>query len=447
VTAIVEATRRRGSSRAPPRAAGARDSESRLSYVEPVATHFEDATTYLRRAARIMDLSSNIERMLETPDRQIKVEVVLERRDGSLEVFDGYRIQHNDARGPFKGGIRFHPAADEDEVKALASLMTWKTAVVGIPFGGAKGGLRIDPTKLDHNELQTVTRKFVDKTHLIIGPDVDIPAPDVNTNAQTMAWMVDQYSKYHGFSPGVVTGKPVELHGSKGREEATGRGVALTAKWALEHRGRSVEGATVAMQGFGNVGSWAARILHQMGARLVAVGDHAAYLKNPDGFDVEVLARHVQNSPERSVAGFEGADSSSFEELFAMDVDVLIPAALGGVITADIARSVRAQVVVEGANGPTTPDAHERLTAQDVFVVPDILANAGGVTVSYFEWVQNTQRFYWEEDEVNERLETILRKAFDRTLRLASAKKLDIRTAAFVVAIREVGKATVLRGV
>jgi len=201
------------------------------------------------------------------------------------------------------------------------------------------------------------------------------------------------------------------------------------------------------MQGFGNVGSWAARILHQMGARLVAVGDHAAYLKNPDGFDVEVLARHVQNSPERSVAGFEGADSSSFEELFAMDVDVLIPAALGGVITADIARSVRAQVVVEGANGPTTPDAHERLTAQDVFVVPDILANAGGVTVSYFEWVQNTQRFYWEEDEVNERLETILRKAFDRTLRLASAKKLDIRTAAFVVAIREVGKATVLRGV
>jgi len=394
-----------------------------------------------------MDLSENIERMLETPDRQMKVEVVLERQDGSLQVIEGYRIQHNDARGPFKGGIRYHPNADEDEVKALASLMTWKTAVVGIPFGGAKGGLQVDPTQLTTGELQTITRKFVDRIHLIIGPDVDIPAPDVNTNAQTMAWMADQYAKYHGFSPGVVTGKPVELHGSKGREEATGRGVALTAKWALESLGRSVEGATVAMQGYGNVGSWAARILQRMGARLVAVGDHAAYLRNPEGMDADALAEHVASSPRRSVAGFAGCDESSPEELFALDVDVLIPAALGGVITAEVARTVRAKVIVEGANGPTTPDGHDELVRREVLVVPDILANAGGVTVSYFEWVQNTQRFHWEADEVNARLETVMRKAFDRTMRLANTKKLDPRTAAFIVAIREVGKATVLRGV
>lgn len=412
-----------------------------------MGSHFEDATTYLRRASRIMDLSPNIERMLETPDRQMKVEVVLERRDGTLEVIEGYRIQHNDARGPFKGGIRYHPKANEDEVKALASLMTWKTAVVGIPFGGAKGGLALDPSGLTPAELQTVTRKFVDRIHLIIGPDVDIPAPDVNTNAQTMAWMADQYAKYHGFSPGVVTGKPVELHGSKGREEATGRGVALTAKWALEHLGRSIEGATVAMQGYGNVGSWAARILERMGAVLVAVGDHAAYLKNPEGIDTEALAEHVASHPDRSVAGFGGCDATTEAELFAMDVDVLVPAALGGVITAEVAREVRAKVLVEGANGPTTPEGHDELVRNDVFVVPDILANAGGVTVSYFEWVQNTQRYHWEAEEVNARLETILRKAFNRTLRLATAKQLDPRTAAFVVAIREVGKATVLRGV
>ncbi len=412
-----------------------------------MGSHFEDATTYLRRAARIMELSPSIERLLTTPQRQMKVEIVLERNSGELEVFQGYRIQHNGARGPFKGGIRYHPDANEDEVMALASLMTWKTAVVGIPFGGAKGGVAVDPTKLNAAEIQTLTRKLVDNIHLIIGPDVDIPAPDVNTNAQTMAWIADQYQKFHGFSPGVVTGKPVELHGSEGREQATGRGVAATARWALEHLGRSIDGARVAIQGFGNVGGWTARRLAEMGARVVYVGDHAAYLANPDGFDVEALAQHVRHSPQRSVAGFPGCDSSSVEELFGADVDVLIPAALGGVIDADVAKTVRAKVVAEGANGPTTPEGHEILVKNGVFVVPDILANAGGVTVSYFEWVQNTQRYFWDESEVNQRLEKILRAAFDSVTSMAESKKLDPRTAAYVVAIREVGKATVLRGV
>lgn len=408
--------------------------------------HYEDALRYFGDAARVMDVGDNIERLLSTPSRQMKVEVAIERDDGSIGVYDGYRVQHNCARGPFKGGIRYHPEADEDEVKALASLMTWKTAVVGIPYGGGKGGISVDPRKLSQSELQRLTRKFVDQIHFIIGPSVDIPAPDVNTNAQTMAWIADQYSKYHGYEPGVVTGKPVELNGSKGRTEATGRGVALTSRWALADAGIDVEGARFALQGFGNVGSWAAKILSGWGAKLVAVGDHGGYLENPEGFDVDALIAHVNKNPNRSVAGFPGADASSVEALFGADVELLIPAALGGVITEDVAKSVRAKVISEGANGPTTPDAHRQLVKQGVTVVPDILANAGGVTVSYFEWVQNTQRFYWEEKEVNQKLEGIMRKAYDAVTSLATNKKLDHRTSAFILAIREVGKATVMRG-
>lgn len=411
-----------------------------------MASHFENALQYFTDAARIMDVPRNIEKLLVTPTRQLKVEVAIEMDDGSVEVFDGYRVQHNGARGPFKGGIRYHPAANDDEVKALASLMTWKTAVVNIPFGGGKGGVAVDPRTLSPGELQRMTRKFVDQIHFMIGPSTDVPAPDVNTNAQTMAWIADQYSKYHGFEPGVVTGKPIEIYGSQGREEATGRGVALCAKWALEDLGRPVEGATFALQGFGNVGSWAAKLLASWGAKLVAVGDHAAYLTNPEGFDVDDLVEHVENHPERSVQGFPGADASSEEELFALDVDVLIPAALGGVITEEVAETIRAAVIVEGANGPTVPSAHRNLVARDVVVVPDILANAGGVTVSYFEWVQNTQRFYWELEEVQAKLETTLRKAYDQVRGLAERRKLDLRTAAFILAIREVGKATALRG-
>ena len=409
-------------------------------------SHLDDALEYFTNAARVMDVPRSIEKLLTTPVRQLKVEVAIERDDGSVDVFTGYRVQHNGARGPFKGGIRYHPEANDDEVNALASLMTWKTAVVRIPFGGAKGGVKVDPRTLSPGELQRLTRKFVDQIHFVIGPSLDIPAPDVNTNAQTMAWIADQYGKYHGFEPGVVTGKPIEIHGSQGREEATGRGVALCTRWALADLGRDVDGATVAIQGFGNVGSWAARTLAGWGAKLTHVGDHAAYLENPEGFDVKALAEHVAGSPERSVKGFAGADDSSAAALFAADVDVLVPAALGGVVTGEVAKTVRARVIAEGANGPTTPAAHRLLVDAGVVVVPDILANAGGVTVSYFEWVQNTQRFYWERDEVNEKLERVLRKAYDEVNRLAGHRKLDLRTAAFVLAIREVGKATAMRG-
>ena len=408
---------------------------------------YEDTLRYFDKAANIMAIGERIERLLITPVRQIKVPVTLEMDDGSVGVFHGFRVQHNGSRGPFKGGLRFHPEVDEEEVNALASLMTWKSAIVGIPYGGAKGGIQVNPREHSEREIERMTRKFVGQIHMLIGPDVDIPAPDVNTNAQTMAWIVDEYSKFHGFSPGVVTGKPIELYGSQGRAAATGRGVALCTRWALDDLQIPIRGARYAMQGFGNVGSWAARVLSGDGAKLVAVGDHGGYISNPDGFDVPALIEHVEQSSNRSVAGFPGSDEITEAELFALDVDALIPAALGGVITEEVAASVQAKLVVEGANDPTTSAAHEVLMRRGVRVVPDILANAGGVTVSYFEWVQNNQRFYWDENEVNLKLQQILRKAYDEVNKLAAKKRLDHRTAAFIIALREVGKATVLRGI
>jgi glutamate dehydrogenase (NAD(P)+) len=407
----------------------------------------EDTLRYFDRASTIMGVGARIEKLLITPVRQLKVEVAMEMDDGSIGVFQGFRVQHNGARGPFKGGLRFHPQVNEDEINAMASLMTWKTAVVGIPYGGAKGGIQVDPRLHSQGEIERMTRKFVQQIHMLIGPDLDIPAPDVNTNERTMTWIVDEYAKFHGFTPGVVTGKPVEFYGSKGRTAATGRGVALCAKWGLEDLGIDVRGARFALQGFGNVGSWAAKTLAAEGALLVGVGDHVGYIQNPEGFDVNELADYVRKSPQKSVAGFPGSDPSSEEELFAMDVDVLIPAALGGVLTSEIAPNVRAKLLVEGANGPTTFAAHEMLIKNGVRVIPDILANAGGVTVSYFEWVQNNQRFYWEEEEINQRLERVLRKAYNGVNQLAERKKLDHRTAAFILAIREVGNVTALRGI
>ena len=302
-----------------------------------ICMSFEDALRYLSGATRIMDVGERIERLLMTPTRQLEVAVAIEMDDGSVGVFEGFRVQHNAARGPFKGGLRFHHEADQDEVNALASLMTWKTAVVGIPYGGAKGGIRVDPRTLNPGELERMTRKFTDQIHDVIGPDVDIPAPDVNTDGQIMAWIMDQYSKYHGYSPGVVTGKPIELSGCRGRLAATGRGTALCSMWALEDLGIDVKGARFAVQGFGNVGSWAARILTENGAKLVAVGDHGGYLENPEGFDVPALIRHVEDNPDRTVVGFPGSDASSVERLFASEVDFLIPAALGGVIDTEVA--------------------------------------------------------------------------------------------------------------
>ena len=408
---------------------------------------YEDTLRYLSGATRLMDVGERIERLLMAPMRQLKVSVPIERDDGSVAVYDGFRIQHNDARGPFKGGLRYHPEADEGEVNALANLMSWKTALVGIPFGGAKGGIKVDPHGLSPGELERLTRKFTEEIQVVIGPTVDIPAPDMNTDGQIMAWIMDEYSKAHGYSPGVVTGKPIELNGSQGRVAATGRGVALCTMWAMEDLGIDVSGATFAVQGLGNVGSWAARILAEHGARLVAVGDHGGYIENPEGFDVPALIEHVANAESRSVVGFPGSDASTAEAFFASDVDALIPCALGGVIDPAVAKTVRARLIVEGANGPTTFDAHQSLIDRGVRIVPDILANAGGVTCSYFEWVQNNQHFYWTEQDVNARLEPILRKAYDEVSRMAGAKKLDHRTAAFVIAVREVGKATVLRGI
>ncbi|HBH01239.1 MAG TPA: glutamate dehydrogenase [Candidatus Rokubacteria bacterium] len=407
---------------------------------------FEDVNYYFRKAARVMDLSANVERMLITPYREVKVDVSVTLDNGELGTFIGYRVQHDRSRGPMKGGLRYHPTVDLDEALGLASLMTWKTAVVNLPYGGAKGGIAVDPSRLSPRELERVTRRFVEQIHDIIGPHTDIPAPDVNTNAQVMAWIMDEYSKFHGFSPAVVTGKPVDLFGSKGREEATGRGVVFALEEYLADAGAGeVRGKTFAVQGFGNVGSWACRFLHERGGRVVAVADWRGGVRDPEGLDVPALVAHARRAG--TVAGFAGSDAIANEELLLLDVDVLVPAALGGVLTEANARDVRARVVLEAANAPTTPAADELLAARGVTVLPDIWVNAGGVTVSYFEWAQNIQQFTWDEDRVTAELRRHMREAYATLARVAREHKVSFRTAAFIVAIGRVGRATVLRGV
>jgi glutamate dehydrogenase (NAD(P)+) len=407
---------------------------------------FEEVNHYFRKAARVMDLSPAVEKMLVTPFREVKVDVSITLDDGQLGTFIGYRIQHDRSRGPMKGGLRFHPTVDLDEAQALASLMTWKTAVVNLPYGGAKGGIAVDPETLSPRELERLTRRFVQQIHDIVGPQADIPAPDVNTNAQIMAWIMDEYSKFHGFSPAVVTGKPVDLFGSRGREQATGLGVVLALEEHLRDAGLGeVRGKRFAVQGFGNVGSWTCRFLHERGGRIVAVGDVRGAVRNPEGLDVPRLVAHVQGA--RTVAGFPGTDAISQAELLASDVDVLVPAALGGVITEANATDVRARVVLEAANAPTTPRADEILAARGVIVLPDIYVNAGGVTVSYFEWAQNIQQFSWEEDRVVAELGRTMRQAYATLSRVVRERNVSFRTAAYIVAIGRVGRATVLRGV
>ncbi|HEX2165566.1 MAG TPA: Glu/Leu/Phe/Val dehydrogenase dimerization domain-containing protein [Thermoanaerobaculia bacterium] len=406
---------------------------------------FEATNSYFDEAARHLDLSPAIEKLLVTPLREVQVQVAIERDDGSLATFIGYRIQHDNARGPMKGGLRYHPEVELDEVRSLASLMTWKTAVVGIPYGGAKGGIACDPKQLSVDELRRLTHKFVDQIHDLIGPHTDIPAPDVNTNAQVMAWIMDRYGKYHGHSPAVVTGKPVDLYGSAGREAATGRGVVIATREALAAQGGTLAGATVAIQGFGNGGSWAARFFHQAGARVVAVSDVRGGVTSPEGLDPEALIAHV--AATGSVVGFPGSDAISNEDLLLADCDVLVPAALGGVLTAENAPEVRARMIVEAANGPTEPAADLVLRRRGIPVVPDIYANAGGVTVSYFEWVQNIQQLAWDEERVNEELEKVMVRSWRHLTEVAQGGKLPLRTAAFVLAIGRVGKATVLRGI
>jgi len=407
---------------------------------------FEATNQYFRKAAAIMQLSPHIVQLFETPQREVKVGLTIEMDNGEIRTFQGYRVQHDNSRGPYKGGLRYHPHVDPDEVKALASLMTWKTAVIDVPYGGAKGGITVDPKTLSMAELERLTRVFVDKIHDIIGPQQDIPAPDVNTGAQHMAWIFDQYSKLHGHSPGVVTGKPVDLYGSLGREAATGRGVAIATREVLKAQGKDVKGASVAIQGFGNVGTFAARILQQMGARVVALADITGAIRNKNGIDAEAAIAFAKET-----GGLKGMPGAEFIKdaaaVLVEDVDVLVPAALGGVITRDNARDIKATLIVEGANGPTTPEADAILDGRGIVQVPDIYANAGGVTVSYFEWVQNLQQFTWTEEEVNEKLERKMVRGFETIWKVAQEKKVPLRTAAFIVAIGRVGKARVLRGI
>lgn len=400
---------------------------------------------YFNQAADVLGLSANMRILLQTPLREVKCQVAIERDNGEIATFIGYRVQHDKSRGPMKGGLRYHPAVDAAEVLSLASLMTWKTAVVNLPYGGAKGGISVDPHVLSPGEMERITRKFVDEIHDLVGPDKDIPAPDMGTNAQVMAWFANQYEKFYGFQPACVTGKPVDLHGSEGREEATGRGVVITTEALMQRAGKKVAGTTFAIQGFGNVGSYAAKFLHEKEGKVVAITDMTGGVFNPEGLHIPDLIEHARAAG--GVAGFAGADSITNEGLFAAKVDVLIPAALGGVITAANAGTVRAKYLVEAANGPCLPEADEILNRNGVLVVPDILANAGGVTVSYFEWVQNRQHFKWDLLRVRTELDRIMTSAFDRIWQLAEEKKISLRTAAYVLGIGRVGRATTLGGI
>jgi glutamate dehydrogenase (NAD(P)+) len=396
-------------------------------------------------AARLLDLDPGLWKVLTTPKRQIIVSCPVQMDNGQIEVFTGYRVQYNITLGPAKGGIRYHPDVSLDEVKALAAWMTWKCALADIPFGGGKGGVICDPTKMSQRELEALTRRYIAEIIDAIGPDKDVPAPDVNTNEQVMAWIMDTYSMNVGHTEtAVVTGKPIVMGGSLGRREATGRGVMITTREAAKHLGLEIKGATVAVQGFGNVGSVSADLLAQNGAKIVAVTDWKGGVHNPAGLDIPALIAWTQK--HSTVAGFPQADALDPSKIFGMDVDILIPAALEKQITIENQSQVKAKIIAEGANGPTTPDAHQKLHARGVFVIPDILANAGGVTTSYFEWVQNRHGYYWEEWDVNERLERKMTLAFQTVLETATKYKTDMRTAAYVVAINRVAQVTKLRG-
>jgi glutamate dehydrogenase (NAD(P)+) len=402
-----------------------------------------DSHIFFNKAADVLQLQDKVRQILLSPKRTIKVEIAIEDSNNELQQYTGYRVQHNNARGPMKGGLRFHPSMDEDHAAALANLMTWKTAVVDVPFGGAKGGIDCDPHKMSDKDLSLVTRLYVEQMKDIIGPAIDIPAPDVNTDAKVMSWIMDEYSKFKGFSPGVVTGKPLHLFGSEGREEATGRGVMDVLAEALKDRNKDFSDITVAVQGFGNVGSNAARLIAEKGARIVAVADHTGGIMNPNGLDIPGLITWSREHGE--IKNFTGGEPFDGKEIITWDADVLIPAALEGAITEDNATDVKAGIIVEGANAPTTPGADAILNDRGIFIIPDILANAGGVTVSYFEWAQNIQRFRWELDRINNELGKTMRKAYRSVYDTAQQEQIDMRTAAFVLAIRRVGKAALSR--
>ena len=404
---------------------------------------FLDATKYnFTRAAKALDLGDRLTTRLVTPKRELKTELTVQLDNGEMETFVGFRVQHDNARGPMKGGLRYDLRVDPDEVNALASLMTWKCAIMGLPYGGGKGGVCCNPREMSRDELERVTRAFTDEIHDFIGVNVDVQAPDMGTDGQTMAWIVDQYAKYHGWTPGVITGKPVDLGGSLGRTEATGRGVMLALQAYLRDQGESVAGKSIAVQGFGNVGSWAARLLAQEGAKIVATSDITGGIRNPDGLDCEALAAHVAKT--RGVKGFAGGEDFPGDELLTSPCDVLIPAALESVLTGENAGHVQAKIVVEGANGPTTPAADEVFLKNGVTVIPDFYANGGGVTVSYFEWVQNIQCYAWDEATVNAELAKRMNQSW-ADLKAEAKGSLDLRQAAFQMAIKRVASVTRLR--
>ena len=405
---------------------------------EAQATRFDDA-------ARRLNLDAGIWKVLRYPSREIIVHIPVGMDDGSIEVFTGYRVQHSIARGPGKGGIRYAPDVSLDEVRALASWMTWKCAVVNIPFGGAKGGVICDPKKMSQGELERMTRRYTAALIEFIGPEKDVPAPDMNTNEQTMAWIMDTYSMHVGQTvTSVVTGKPVNMGGSRGRREATGRGVGICCDQALKHLGMAVEGCRVIVQGFGNVGSNTAKLMWDKGYSIIGIGEYDGALYNPNGIDIEALLQY--KAKHGTIHGFTEAEAADKDDLLTRPCEILIPAATENVITSRNADRIRAKILAEGANGPTTPVADEILADKGVFVIPDILANAGGVTTSYFEWVQDRMGYFWTEAEVNQRLERIMIDSFDDVVQYALTHDVNNRTAAYMLAIDRVAYTTKQRG-
>jgi glutamate dehydrogenase (NAD(P)+) len=419
---------------------------SGLSYLDPARP--EPWASFIEQIDRVAPHLGDLSRWIETlkhPKRILVVDVPIIRDDGTIAHYEGYRVQHNLSRGPGKGGVRFHPAVALNEVMALAGWMTIKNAALGLPYGGAKGGIRIDPRTFSQAELERITRRYTSEIGIVIGPDKDIPAPDVGTNEQTMAWMMDTYSMNVGHTAsGVVTGKPVALGGSLGRQEGTGRGVYIAAREAGIRVGVPISGARIVVQGFGNVGGVAARIFRENGARVIALQDAEATLANPAGIDIPAALAHV--AEHGSLSGFSGAAPVSEDDFWQLECEYFVPAALEGQVTPERASRMRTKIIVEGANGPTTPAADDILRERDILVIPDVLANAGGVTVSYFEWVQDFSSFFWSEEEINVRLESIMIKAFDAIWQTARDRKVSIRTAAFIIACQRVLAAREQRG-
>ncbi|MGB2694106.1 MAG: Glu/Leu/Phe/Val dehydrogenase dimerization domain-containing protein [Dehalococcoidia bacterium] len=406
-------------------------------------SRFEEATQLFEWTADHLNLEEEVRLLLRQPYRELHVQVPVRMEDGSLEVFRGYRVQHNGARGPYKGGVRYHAEADLDEVRMLSMLMTWKCALVDLPFGGAKGGVACDPATLSSVELNRLTRAYTQNISHILGINRDIPAPDMGTNAQVMAWMMDAYGQRYGYTPGIVTGKPVELGGSYERESATGRGVVHTLLSICADTRRPPQSTTVAIQGYGNVGSWTARLAAEAGFRIVAVGDISGAIYNGSGIDIQALDKHLQDGPMTSLPG---SDQISNEELLSLPCDILIPAAIDDVITADNWQTVQAPVIIEAANHPLTLNADLALADRGTTIVPDILANAGGVSVSYFEWTQNIQQFRWDKARVNAELAKIMKTAYHSVKTMADEKKISLRHAAYMIAVERVARAIRLRG-